>query len=224
MWHDGGSDTDFVSCWNPTDQIHFSDQGSMFSPYWHYLPLAYRMGSSGHHWFDGTYIVTATKASAITDEGSDQHTSWLAFGKRFDAGTYEWEGKFGTRDTNGFAKQCFGLEKHHGYPNEGIICVYDWVAAGPVTQYRFYTDDDAGGGPEVTDISAHVLANTEYTWKIEWTSGTECKLYIDGTLRATHNANIPTSGMHLFSETTVENADASQSMRIYWKNRSFHEV
>jgi len=191
------------------------------SPTWSYMDYSIRMNWMNHIYYDSAtnYLIAISKNNAHTIQGHDDAASWLT-NSVVGYGTYEWKAKFGPRDTNNDGKIVFGLEKHHGHPTEGIIVVYDYNKPADI-HYYFYTDSDAGTGPEKTDLDAHIAANTEYTFRIQWDDTPRVKLSINGVQRADHSTHVPTASMQLFGESTIETGDSSADQICYWKSRSF---
>lgn len=56
-----------------------------------------------------------------------------------------------------------------------------------------------------TDISAGITATNWNTYEIVVTPGTDIKFYVNGTLKATHTTNLPTSGTPVFGFATNAN-------------------
>ena len=70
------------------------------------------------------------------------------------------------------------------------------------TSFRFLTYDDTS--PETTGLS--VSANTWYTFEIRWTTS-DCKLYQDDSLVATHTSCIPTVPLGVLSKAQAKSTD-----------------
>lgn len=179
--------------WNKEHNI------SWISPYEKYLPLMFRVDEQGLIYYEDPYLVI--RVHAVTDH----FVSWLAFGKTFHFGTYEWKAKA----VNDIAKAIIYLgilEKRHGWADEGIISIY-WNG----TNWVFATSNEAkgGAGSETTNI-AGIDFTVEHTFKIEWTS-TYVKFYIDGVLKATHTTKVPQDPMQLFAEVGTDPSIAPAS-------------
>jgi len=72
------------------------------------------------------------------------------------------------------------------------------------------------GTPEETDLSAYISDDTYFTLEIVL-SASDCKFYIDNTLRATHETQLPTPGtvfMILFGSTCEDSAN--EYTRVQW--------
>jgi len=63
---------------------------------------------------------------------------------------------------------------------------------------------NANGTATSTDVSSGITATQWNTYEIVFTPGTNIKYYINGTLKATHTTNLPTSGtlIHAFGSDT----------------------
>jgi len=180
------------------------------SPYVQYLPLAFRTDQQGLIYYEDPYIICRIHTEV-------NHTiSWLAFGKTFGYGTYEWKAKVSgmEQDDSSFY---MGLEKRHGWAIEGIIAVrYEPAAA----EYQLYTSD--GANAESTEITGVTFTN-ENTFMIVWNSS-HVLLYVNDVLKATHETYTPSGQMQLFGEAITYATAPSAEVYLYFKNRSFREV
>lgn len=182
-------------------------------PHEEYLPLAYRIDKEGLIYYEDPYIVIRLHDIA------DIWASWLAFGKTFHFGTYEWKARLVEPVMD--ATIILGvLEKRHGWADEGIIALKH---AGSDHKYYFVTSSEAKGGTgnETTEITA-IDFTVEHTFKIEWTS-TYVKFYIDDVLKATHTTKVPQDPMQLFAEVATIGAPGVEP-ECHFKNKSFKEI
>jgi len=183
------------------------------SPYEEYLPLAFRVDLDGLIYYEDPYIVIRMHNTA------SKVASWLAFGKTFSFGTYEWKGRMVEPVTD--ATIYLGiLEKRHGWADEGLIAL---LHDGSDHKYYFKTSNEVkgGAGSESTEIIG-IDFTVEKTFKIEWTS-TFVKFYIDDVLKATHNTKVPQDPMQIFSEVITIGAPGVEP-ECQFKNKSFKEI
>lgn len=68
-----------------------------------------------------------------------------------------------------------------------------------------YAQNANGSAATSTDISSGITATQWNTYEIIVTPGTDIKFYVNGTLKATHTTNLPTSGTPIFAIGTNAN-------------------
>lgn len=192
--------------WNKEHNI------SWISPYEKYLPLMCRVNQQGLIYYVDPYLIIRCH-----DSVADQYISWLAFGKTFHFGTYEWKAKASHNALANCTLYLGLFEKHHGWADEGLIAI-KWDGS----KWWLQTSYGSGLGFEDTEITG-VDFTVEHTFKIEWTS-TEVKLYVDGVLKATNSTKIPQEPMQLFAEIAIGGTPPASEPLIYWRNRSFKEL
>lgn len=186
----------------------------IISPYHEYLPLMFRVGNDWFVYYDDPYIVTRMKHHAYSMQQGNCYCSWLAWGRTFGYGSYEWMVYGQGNETN--SKLYLGiLEGHHGY--------YDCLISvcWQVNAWKFLTIYNTS---QMETIIDDVNFSEAHTFTIHWSS-TYCTLHIDSKLYAYHiGPSIPQEPMQLFNEVTIENGDTVSDPAVYFRNRSFHEV
>lgn len=193
--------------WNKEHNI------AWFSPHEKYLPLAFRTDVVGLIYYEDPYIVIRLHDIA------SKIASWLAFGKTFSFGTYEWKAKMVNPVTDSTIYLGI-LEKRHGWSDEGLIALYH---DGSDHKYYFKTTNEVkgGAGNETTEILA-IDFTVEHTFKIEWTT-TFVKFYIDDVLKATHTTKVPQDPMQLFAEVITIGAPGNEP-ESHFRAGSFREL
>jgi hypothetical protein len=181
------------------------------SPSEDYLPLSFRWGTNAIIYYDDPYIII--RIHAVTN----QYASWLAFGKTYSYGTYEWKAK--AANAIAHAHIYLGLfEKHHGWLGEGAIFLrYN----GDALTWDFLTVT-SGAVIEETNI-ADVDFTLEHTFKVVWAVAS-VKLYIDDVLKATHTVSLPPIGMQLFAEVATGTPAPAAEPFCYFRAGSFKEL
>lgn len=180
------------------------------SPAEEYVPVMFRCIGDGSHYYVYPWIVSRAQASA------NNWITWLAWGKGYGYGTYEWKAKAENPVAN--AHIYLGIfERHHGWASEGgIFLLWDG------TQWKFRTYAIGDPTPEDTVITG-ITFTDENTFKIIWTES-YVKLYINGDLKATHTTKVPNEDMQLFAEAgTLGSAPASEPA-CYFRAGSFKEL
>lgn len=179
------------------------------SPADEYLPLNFRTDRSGLIYYNDPYIIIRCNVDAY------HAISWLAFGKTFGFGTYEWKAKAANAVNN--CSIYLGLfEYRHGWAAEGAIFLR-WVD----TAWNFHTCK-VDGTTENTVISG-VDFTAEHTFKVEWTS-TIVKFYVDGSLKASHSTAVPQVSMQLFAEIYIGAVAPSAEPTCYFRAGSFKKL
>jgi len=77
------------------------------------------------------------------------------------------------------------------------------IASIAVLDQKPYAFSSDGTTTESTDLSSYISVNTAFTMEIRITSS-DVKFYVDGTLRATHNTNVPSSVWQMVVGATCE--------------------
>jgi len=191
LWIDTSTLQTNIYTWDNITMIREPYIKNWISPHEYYLPLAYRIDNETNHWI-----------------------SWLAFGKTFGFGQYEWKAKADNNETNSYL-YLGGLEYHHGWYNEGIICLR-WSG----TEYAVCTT--WSGGETATSVN-DIDFTIERTIMINWTSS-YVEYYIDGVLKANHTSNVPQAPMQLFAEVGIGASAPTTEPIVYFRNKSFKEI
>jgi len=208
LWIDTSTLQTNIYTWDNITMIREPYIKNWISPHEYYLPLAYRIDAEGLIYYNDPYIV-------IRLHNETNHwISWLAFGKTFGFGQYEWKAKADNNETNSYL-YLGGLEYHHGWYNEGIICLR-WSG----TEYAVCTT--WSGGETATSVN-DIDFTTERTITINWTSS-YVEYYIDDVLKANHTSNVPQAPMQLFAEVGIGASAPTTEPIVYFRNKSFKEI
>jgi len=179
------------------------------SPGEDYLPISCRMDQKGLVYYDDPYLVIRV----MTDP--NHYISWLAYGKTFGYGSYEWKGK--VANAVNYTTLFLGLFEHrHGWANEGAIFL---KCADGTWSFQTYKTDGTQESTTITGVDFTI----ERTFRVEWVASS-VKLYIDDVLKATHSTAVPQVEMQLFSEVITGASAPSAEPTVFFRAGSFKKL
>jgi hypothetical protein len=162
------------------------------------------------------YIGAGSAPSGFLQEGyltvalsSDQiATSAAFFPESIGYGTYEWKGKFEGIESGGFMG--WGFHKYYRQSTDGIEVYFDPAYDG---WFLWNSKNDITTSTEISSIDFTI----EHKFTLEWTN-TYIKLYIDDTLIAQNEENIPSDRLYPFQEIIFRQVNSPQDVYVYSKD------
>lgn len=187
------------------------------------VPLIVRTTVKSLVYVDEPYIVCRSMLAdkpKVTIDGVDYYVepveqnycSWYTI-KRYGPGIYEWKAKLNGVDYG--EEFAGGFENHHGWPNEGIITVYNYNGTLSFVTNNYELT-------ETSNISGVDMTN-ENTYRIEWTEN-YVKLYVNGVLKANHTTAVPTMPMMFFCESMTRRGEATKEAIVYFRLGSLKKI